>query len=263
LILLTFDARPAIQFSSLPAAQAKLHAQTPAAGKPGTPTSTPSATVATHSPEAPDSLLVTTPIPPPTPTTLGVASALDQGSPSQNTTGFETSPDPDATLMDPTDECWTAVLPFGFSSSVSPSSAHQPSPALQSGFLLRRHGHGQGHGTGTGAGSVVGLGVNLILAPTTTSTAAAAATTTTPPARVPPPPPPPNGTNPGLHPRLLRQILTQWRALYTLARTRGAEYQSGTLGFGGSDAADEAVPLPWHIRTALKGSTVLSGVGAF
>jgi mediator of RNA polymerase II transcription subunit 13, fungi type len=212
LTLLTFDEYPSIQFSP-PAPLSKRQPPPTAAaaaayGKYGTPASTPSAAAMASSPEQ---LTASTPFPP----TPGASNPLaaptppEQGSQSQ-AHGFDVTTDPDATLVNPIDDCWSVILPFGLNNSHSSLNSR---PALQSGFLLKRRGHSDSDG-------LVELGVNLIL----------------------------TCSNPTKAEQniLLREILGQWRGLYTLARTKG---------LGGPDSV-----LPWHVRTAIKGCKAVSGV---
>lgn len=132
----------------------------------------------------------------------------DQFSQSQPN-GFDITTDPDATLLhNPTDEFWTLILSFGLNNSPSPLESR---PALLSGFLLKRRGTLDSEG-------LVSLGVNLIFSPG--------------PA--------------GEQKALLREVIEQWRGLYTLGRTKS---------LGG-----EGDVLPWHVRTAVRGCRAVAEV---
>jgi mediator of RNA polymerase II transcription subunit 13, fungi type len=211
LSLLTFDEHPSIQFSP-PILQSKPQASLAitTTGKYGTPASTPSAAAITSSPEQ---FTASTPIPP-TPGASGLLAAPTPPDQSSHLTshGFDMTTDPDATLVDPTDECWTLILPFGLNNSHSPLESR---PALLSGFLLKRRGLLDCDG-------LVALGANLIYT--------SSADTMTKPE----------------HKSLLREVLDQWRGLYTLARTK-------------SLAASDSV-LPWHVRTAVVGCRAVSEI---
>ena len=185
LTLLTFDEHPPIQFS--PSAPQNKPQPPPTAaaahGKYGTPVSTPSAAAMTSSPEQ---FTASTPIPP-TPGASGLLTAPtppDQSSQSQ-AHGFDAITDPDATLVNLTDECWSLILPFGLNNSHSSLDSR---PALRSGFLLKRRGPRDSDG-------LVALGVNLIYTSADPTKAEQKA--------------------------LLREILGQWRGLHTLTRTKG------------------------------------------
>lgn len=222
LTLLTFDEHPSIQFSSTTPQNKSQHAPTATVtttGKYGTPVSTPSALAMTSSPEQ---FTVLTPFPP----TPGASSSLitaptppDQSNPA-NSQWFssDTATDPDTTLHDPTDECWSLILNFGLNNSTSPLVSR---PAQLSGFLLRRRGQPDSDG-------LVALGVNLI----ESSAAAAGAGAETDKAE---------------QRSLLRDLINQWRGLYTLARTK-------SLGGGGGEGS----VLPWHVRTAVVGCRAVS-----
>jgi mediator of RNA polymerase II transcription subunit 13, fungi type len=187
LTLLTFNEQPSIQFfPPTPQSKPQPLAVATAAGKYGTPASTPSAGAMISSPEQ---LTASTPIPP-TPGASGLLTAPtppDQSSQSQPH-GFDTTTDPDATLIDPRDECWSLVLPFGLNNSRSPLDSL---PALQSGFLLKRYGPHDSDG-------LVALGVNLVYASSEDTTPTKAE-----------------------QKALLRDVIVRWRGLYTLARTKG------------------------------------------
>jgi mediator of RNA polymerase II transcription subunit 13, fungi type len=212
LTLLTFDVHPSLQFSPpTPHSKPQAIPVITATGKYGTPASTPSAVAMTSSPEQ---LTASTPIPP-TPGASGLLAAPTPPDQSSHPTshGFDMTTDPDTTLIDPTDECWTLILPFGLNNSHSPLESR---PALLSGFLLKRRGPLDCDG-------LVALGANLIYYTSY------------------------NGpmTKPE-HKSLLREVLDQWRGLYTLARTK-------------SLAASDSV-LPWHVRTAVVGCRVVSEI---
>ena len=184
LTLLTFDRHPSIQFCP-PASHSKPQPPpTATTGKYGTPASTPSAAVAMTS--SPEQFTALTPIPH-TPGTSGLLTAPtppDQSHQAQ-IHGFDTTRDPGATLLDPSDECWSLVLPFGLNNSNSPLDSR---PALLSGFLLKRRGPLDSDG-------LVSLGVNLIYTSADTATKAE-------------------------HKAVLKKVIDQWRGLHTLARTK-------------------------------------------
>ncbi len=203
LTLLTFDKRPSIQFSSSTPqnkSQPPFTATMTTTGKYGTPVSTPSALAMTSSPEQ---STVSTPFPPTPGPSSGLITAPtppDQsGQPTGHGFSFDTGVDPDTTLHDPTDECWSLVLNFGLNYSISPLESR---PAQLSGFLLKRCGPLDSDG-------LVALGVNLIYS----SSSAAAGVE----------------TNKAEQKSLLSDVIDQWRCLYTLARTKSL-VQGGAEG---------------------------------
>jgi mediator of RNA polymerase II transcription subunit 13 len=114
--------------------------------------------------------------------------------------------EPDATLVDITDQTWGAVLP----PKLSPSANQlESSPTLATGYLVKRSG-------AASSDVPVVVGVNLLH----------------------------TEYNPRLHENLLKDILSLYRALGTLARARGCV-----------DPAKDA--RPWHIAAAEKGSDIL------
>jgi mediator of RNA polymerase II transcription subunit 13, fungi type len=196
LTLLTFNITPSIQFfpPSLPPPQSKQLPPTSTTAKYGTPVSTPQAIIAS-SPEQPY-YTASTPLPP-TSGLLTAPTPPDQSStsPSHQPHAFPSNPDtttdPDATLLDPTDDCWSLTLNFGLNNSHSPLEAR---PALLSGFLLKRRGPMDSDG-------VVALGVNLIHTSTSAPTDA--------------------GSGKAGHKDVLRDIIAEWRGLYNLSKTKG------------------------------------------
>lgn len=118
-------------------------------------------------------------------------------------------PDADVVLTDISDESWTVVLSHRLNSSAHVADYR---PALASGYLLRRKGSSDGN-------DVHSMTVNLVYSQRPSSH----------------------------HDSALKDILTMYRDLATLARARGMRsVQHNTL--------------PWHIATALRAQELLSYV---
>jgi mediator of RNA polymerase II transcription subunit 13 len=115
--------------------------------------------------------------------------------------------DSEATLTDICDESWLAVLSHRLNSSAHLTDFR---PALSSGYLLRRRGATDGDG-------VFALAVNLIYS-----------------TRPPP-----------VHDNVLKDTLSMYRDMATLARVKGIRCVQGNT-------------LPWHIATALRAQELLS-----
>ncbi|KAJ6049472.1 uncharacterized protein N7446_007198 [Penicillium canescens] len=115
--------------------------------------------------------------------------------------------DSEAVLTDICDESWLAVLSHRLNSSAHLTDFR---PALSSGYLLRRKGANDGDG-------VFALAVNLIYSPR----------------------PPP------VHDNVLKDTLSMYRDMATLARVKGIRCVQGNT-------------LPWHIATALRAQELLS-----
>lgn len=118
-------------------------------------------------------------------------------------------PDADVVLTDISDESWTVVLSHRLNSSAHVADYR---PALASGYLLRRKGASDSNG-------VHSMTVNLVYSPRPSSH----------------------------HDGVLKDILTVYRDLATLARARGMRSVRNNT-------------LPWHIATALRGQELLSYV---
>ncbi|KAJ5316751.1 hypothetical protein PENANT_c016G08820 [Penicillium antarcticum] len=122
-------------------------------------------------------------------------------------TDMSLEPDPDLALTDICDESWLAVLSHRLNSSAHLTDFR---PALSSGYLLRRKGP-------TDSDGVFALTANLIYS-----------------ARPPP-----------AHDNVLKDTLSMYRDMATLARVKGIRCVQGNT-------------LPWHIATALRAQELLS-----
>jgi len=117
--------------------------------------------------------------------------------------------DSDAILIDACEESWAVILSHRLSNS---TYITEYKPALVSGYLLRRKGVNDSQG-------VAAMSLNLVH-------------TSRPSA---------------LHEAVLREALTSYRDLATLARAKGTLHVQHST-------------LPWHIATAVKGQELLSFV---
>ncbi|RMZ91529.1 hypothetical protein DV736_g1251, partial [Chaetothyriales sp. CBS 134916] len=140
-----------------------------------TPASTPQATNAT----SPENLVSATPTP-------GNTSALNAPTPPEHT--FDTSFDSDLSLVDPVEESWAVILPFGINQSHSILDIRR---APASGYLIKRTDPRDEDGTTM-------MGVHLIQAQILATAAAS-----------------------GQREELLSDIIQQYRGLATLASARG------------------------------------------
>ncbi|KAJ4545338.1 mediator of RNA polymerase II transcription subunit 13 [Exophiala dermatitidis] len=140
----------------------------------GTPASTPQASIT-----SPDQLVPATPTP-------GGSSIMSV--PTPNEPGFDPNTDSDLTLVDPTEESWGIILPYGVNQTANMVDLR---PALVSCMLIKRKGTKVEDGC-------LAIEVNLI---STLSAAIESAETST------------DG--------LLEDLMTQYRRLVTLAMTRG------------------------------------------
>ena len=121
---------------------------------------------------------------------------------------FDPNAETDLSLSDPVEGTWSVILSHGINQATSILEAR---PALASGYLLKRKG-------ATDAENVVALEVNIIHTAATSSSE---------------------------RQDLLKEVLSQYKDLVTLAKTRGMIDPVGCV-------------LPWHIATAIKGQQVLS-----
>jgi mediator of RNA polymerase II transcription subunit 13, fungi type len=121
---------------------------------------------------------------------------------------FDPNAEIDLSLSDPVDATWSVALSHGINQAESILEAR---PALASGYLLKCRGVTDGD-------NVAGLEVNIMHAAV---------------------------TSPSELQDLLKQVLSQYKDLVTLARTRGMIDPVNCV-------------LPWHIATAIKGQQVLS-----
>ena len=121
---------------------------------------------------------------------------------------FDPNAETDLSVSDPIEGTWSVILSHGINQATSILEAR---PALASGYLLKRKGT-------TDVDNVVALEVNII------HTAV---------------------TSPSERQDLLKEVLSQYKDLVTLAKTRGMIDPVGCV-------------LPWHIATAIKGQQVLS-----
>ena len=131
--------------------------------------------------------------------------ALNAPTPPEHT--FDPNAETDLSLADPIDGTWSVILSHGINQA---NSILEARPALASGYLLKRRG-------ATDADNVVALEVNLIQTALTSSSE---------------------------RQDLLKEILSQYKDLVTLARTRGMIDPVNCV-------------LPWHIATAIKGQQAL------
>ena len=122
--------------------------------------------------------------------------------------GFDPNAEHDVKLSDPMDETWSVVLSHGVNQSESMLEAR---PALASGYLVKRSGPSD-------PDNVIALEVNILHAAV---------------------------ASPAGRQELLSEILSQYKGLVTLAKTRGM--------IDGSTSV-----LPWHVATAMKGQQALS-----
>ncbi|EXJ93018.1 hypothetical protein A1O3_01574 [Capronia epimyces CBS 606.96] len=141
----------------------------------GTPASTPQASMT-----SPDQIVAATPTP-------GGSSNLNAPTPSDP--GFDPNIDGDLTLLDPTEESWGLILPYGVNQSTNMVDLH---PALATGLLIKRRGPKIEDGC-------IAIEVSLIR-----SSAPATATSTE-----------------SSNDELLEELIAQYRGLVTLAVTRG------------------------------------------
>jgi mediator of RNA polymerase II transcription subunit 13 len=132
--------------------------------------------------------------------------ALNAATPPDHT--LDPNGETDLALSDPVEATWSVILSHGTNQG---DSLFEARPALASGYLLKRRG-------ATDADHVVALEVNLLHV-----------TVTSAPERQ----------------DLLKEILSQYKDLVTLARTRGM-------------IDPVTCVLPWHIATAIKGQQALS-----
>ena len=121
---------------------------------------------------------------------------------------FDPNAETDLSLSDPIEGTWSVVLSHGINQATSILDAR---PALASGYLLKRKG-------ATDADNLAALDVNII------HTAA---------------------TSPSERQDVLKEVLSQYKDLVTLAKTRGMIDPITCV-------------LPWHIATAIKGQQALS-----
>ncbi|EXJ90879.1 hypothetical protein A1O1_03985 [Capronia coronata CBS 617.96] len=140
----------------------------------GTPASTPQASIT-----SPDQLIAATPTP-------GGSSIVNAPTPSEP--GFDPNIESDLTLVDPTEESWGVILPYGVNQTTSMVGLQ---PALVTGLLLKRKGSKIEDGC-----TAIEVSLISISAPTTES----------------------SSENPE---EVLEDLLTQYRGLVTLAATRG------------------------------------------
>ncbi|KAJ5776494.1 uncharacterized protein N7511_001505 [Penicillium nucicola] len=122
-------------------------------------------------------------------------------------TDMSIEPDPDIILTDMCDESWLAVLSHRLNSSAHLTDFR---PALSSGYLLRRKGI-------TDSDGVFALAANLIY----------------------------SARSPASHDNVLKDTLSMYRDMATLARVKGIRCVQGNT-------------LPWHIATALRAQELLS-----
>ncbi len=122
--------------------------------------------------------------------------------------GFDPNSETDIKISDPTDDTWSVVLSHGVNQSESTLEAR---PALASGYLLNRSGPSDADG-------LVAFEVNILHAPV---------------------------VSPAGRQDLLKEILSQYKGLVSLAKTRGMLNASNSV-------------LPWHLATAVKGQQALS-----
>jgi mediator of RNA polymerase II transcription subunit 13 len=121
---------------------------------------------------------------------------------------FDPNAEADLSLSDPVEGTWSVVLSNGINHA---DSIFEARPALASGYLLKRRG-------ATDADNVVSLVVNIVHT---------------------------TATSPSERQGLLKEVLSQYKDLVTLARTRGMIDPVNCV-------------LPWHIATAVKGQQALS-----
>ena len=171
-LLVTADLEPMLQLSKpLLSKNSEAH---PGSQGPnyGTPVATPQAVIT-----SPEHFLAATPTP--------GGSGLNAPTPPDH--GFDTNTDSDISLIDPTEESWSVVLPYGVDQGRGREELHE---ALSSGFLVKRKGVKDEDG-------MVLLGVNLIhLYPVA-------------------------GPSPGQNEEALEEVIRQYRGLNALAALRG------------------------------------------
>lgn len=141
-----------------------------------------------------------------TPTPMGATSSMSATTPGGDTGATE--PDADTTLVDVTDTTWGAVVSHRLNNSPSLTDLN---PALQSGYLVKRGGT-------SAEDPLVAMEVNIIHSE--------------------------GNPHPRLYEGLLREMLSCFRGLGTLARLRGVVDR-------------ETDVRPWHIAAAEKGVRAL------
>jgi mediator of RNA polymerase II transcription subunit 13 len=132
-------------------------------------------------------------------------SALNAPTPPEH--NFDPNAETDLSLSDPSEGTWSGILSHG----VSQAKLLEARPALASGYMLKRRGTSD-------PDTVVAIEVNIIYTAI---------------------------SSPAERQDLLKEILSQYKDLVTLAKTRGM-----------IDSVD--CILPWHIATAIKGQQALS-----
>jgi mediator of RNA polymerase II transcription subunit 13, fungi type len=132
-------------------------------------------------------------------------SALNAPTPPEH--NFDPNAETDLSLSDPLEGTWSVILSHG----INQAKILEARPALASGYMLKRRGPSD-------PDTVVAIEVNIIHSAT---------------------------SSPSERQDLLKEILSQYKDLVTLARTRGM-----------IDPVD--CILPWHIATAIKGQQALS-----